>query len=64
MNIYTADIILFLLLISVFNDPLLNIFRLALNWNFLFSEVVIGLILLIILWLIHKYVLRKYIFKK
>jgi len=63
MNIYTADIILLLLLISVFNNPLLNIFQ-ALGWNFIFSEAMIGLILIIILLLMHKYILRKYIFKK
>lgn len=63
MNIFTADIILFLLLISIFNNPLLNIFQ-ALGWNFIFSEVLIGLILLLILFIIHKYILRKYVFKK
>lgn len=63
MNIYTADIILLLLLISVFNNPLLNIFQ-ALGLSFIFSEAIIGLILIIILLLVHKYILRKYIFKK
>lgn len=63
MNIFTADIILFLLLISVLNNPLLKMFQ-VLNLNFIISEILIGLILLIILWLIHKFVLRKYIFKK
>jgi hypothetical protein len=63
MNIYTADIILFLLLISVLNNPLLNIFQ-AIGFNFLASEIIIGAILIVLLLLIHKYVLRKYIFKK
>ncbi|MQS76454.1 hypothetical protein [Companilactobacillus halodurans] len=63
MNIFTADIILLLLLISIFNNPLLNIFQ-ALGWNLIFSEVVIGIILIILLILIHKFILRKYIFKK
>lgn len=63
MNIYTADIILLLLLISVFNNPLLNVFQ-AIGWNFLFSETVIGIILVYILFILHKFVLRKYIFKK
>lgn len=63
MNIYTADIILFLLLISIFNDPLLNIVQ-ALGVSFLTSEIIIGIILIVLLLLIHKYVLRKYIFKK
>ncbi|WP_119326508.1 hypothetical protein [Companilactobacillus musae] len=63
MNIYTADIILFLLLISIFNDPLLNIVQ-ALGLSFLTSEIIIGIILIVLLLLIHKYVLRKYIFKK
>ena len=60
MNIYTADIILFLLLISVFNNPLLNIFQ-ALGLTFIFSEAIIGLILIIILLRVHKYVLRKFL---
>jgi len=60
MNIYTADIILFLLLISVFNNPLLNIFQ-ALGLTFIFSEAIIGLILIIILLIVHKYVLRKFL---
>lgn len=63
MNIFTADIILLLLLISIFNNPLLNIFQ-AVGWNFIFSETVIGIILIVVMLLIHKYVLRKYIFKK
>jgi len=63
MNIFTADIILFLLLISVFNNPILSVFQ-ALGWNFIISEIIIGIILLIILFIIHKFVLRKYIFKK
>lgn len=63
MNIFTADIILFLLLISIFNNPLLNIFQ-TLGWNFIFSEALIGLILLLMLFIIHKCILRKYVFKK
>lgn len=63
MSILTADIILLLLLISIFNNPLLNIFQ-AVGWNFLFSEIVIGVILIVAIILIHKYILRKYIFKK
>ncbi|ALB28502.1 hypothetical protein JP39_03515 [Companilactobacillus heilongjiangensis] len=63
MNIYTADIILYLLLISIFNNPILNTFQ-ALGLNFIVSEIIIGIILLIILFIIHKFVLRKYIYKK
>ncbi|GEO79049.1 hypothetical protein FD29_GL000559 [Companilactobacillus mindensis DSM 14500] len=63
MNIFTTDIILFLLLISILNDPLLKMFQ-NLNLDFITSEILIGLILILILWLIHKLVLRKYIFKK
>lgn len=63
MNIFTTDIILFLLLISVLNDPLLKMFQ-NLNLDFITSEILIGLILILILWLIHKLVLRKYILKK
>lgn len=62
MNIYTADIILYLLLISIFNNPVLNILQ-AIGWNFLGSEMVIGLILLGITILIHKFVFRR-IWKK
>lgn len=63
MNIYTADIIILLLLISIFNNPLLNIFQ-AFGWQFLASEIFIGIILIVLLFLIYKYVLSKYIFKK
>lgn len=62
MNIYTADIILYLLLISIFNNPVLNILQ-AIGWNFLGSEMIIGLILLGITILIHKFVFRR-IWKK
>ncbi|CAJ1180536.1 hypothetical protein [Companilactobacillus nantensis] len=62
MNIFTADIILYLLLISVFNNPVLNVMQ-AIGWNFLGSEMVIGLVLLGITILIHKFVFRK-IWKK
>lgn len=62
MNIYTADIILYILLISIFNNPILNVMQ-AFGWNFLFSEVIIGIILLIITILIHKFIFRK-IWKK
>lgn len=58
MNIFTADIILYLLLISVFNNPILNIFT-VLGWNFIFSEAIIGLILLMVVVLVHKFVFRK-----
>lgn len=60
MNIYTADIILFLLLISVFNNPFLTIFQ-ALGWNFLFSEVLIGVILLAIVVVVHKFLFSKFL---
>ena len=62
MNIYTADIILYILLISIFNNPILNVLQ-ALGWNFLGSEILIGIILLIITVLLHKFVFRK-IWKK
>lgn len=62
MNIFTADIILYLLLISVFNNPVLNVMQ-AIGWNFLGSEMVIGLVLLGVTILIHKFVFRK-IWKK
>lgn len=62
MNIYTADIILYILLISIFNNPILNVLQ-ALGWNFLGSEILIGIILLIITALLHKFVFRK-IWKK
>ncbi|ATO46849.1 hypothetical protein C5L30_000716 [Companilactobacillus farciminis] len=60
MSIYTADIILFLLLVSILNNPLLNIF-LALGWNFLFSEVLIGVILLAIVVVVHKFLFSKFL---
>ena len=62
MNIYTADIILYILLISIFNNPILNVLH-ALGGNFLGSEILIGIILLIITVLLHKFVFRK-IWKK
>ena len=60
MSIYTADIILFLLLVSILNNPLLNVF-LALGWNFLFSEVLIGVILLAIVVVVHKFLFSKFL---
>lgn len=60
MNIYTADIILFLLLVSVFNNPFLTIFQ-AFGWNFLFSEVLIGVILLAIVVVVHKFLFSKFL---
>jgi hypothetical protein len=60
MSIYTADIILFLLLVSILNNPLLNIFQ-ALGWNFLFSEVLIGVILLAIVVIVHKFLFSKFL---
>ena len=60
MSIYTADIILFLLLVSILNNPLLNVF-LALVWNFLFSEVLIGVILLAIVVVVHKFLFSKFL---
>ncbi|AKP02226.1 hypothetical protein [Companilactobacillus pabuli] len=60
MSIYTADIILFLLLVSILNNPLLNIFQ-ALGWNFLFSEVLIGVILLAIVVVVHKFLFSKFL---
>ncbi len=60
MSIYTADIILFLLLVSIFNNPILNIFQ-ALGWNFLFSEVLIGVILLVIVVVVHKFLFSKFL---
>lgn len=60
MSIYTADIILFLLLVSILNNPLLNVF-LALGWNFLFGEVLIGVILLVIVVVVHKFLFSKFL---
>lgn len=60
MSIYTADIILFLLLVSILNNPLFNIFQ-ALGWNFLFSEVLIGVILLAIVVVVHKFLFSKFL---
>lgn len=60
MSIYTADIILFLLLVSILNNPLLNVF-LALGWNFLFGEVLIGVILLAIVVVVHKFLFSKFL---
>ena len=60
ISIYTADIILFLLLVSILNNPLLNIFQ-ALGWNFLFSEVLIGVILLAIVVVVHKFLFSKFL---
>lgn len=60
MSIYTADIILFLLLVSILNNPLLNIFQ-ALGWNFLFSEVLIGVILLAIVVVVHRFLFSKFL---
>jgi len=62
MNIYTADIILYLLLISIFNNPILDTFQ-ALGLNFIVSEIIIGIILLIITILIHIFGFRR-IWKK
>lgn len=60
MSIFTADIILFLLIFSILNNPLMNIFM-AIGWSFIFGEAVIGAITLLIVVAVHKLLLRKFL---
>lgn len=59
MNIYTADIIIAILLIVLTNNPILHVLQNSFGLNFVISEVIIGIVLIIIMVLIHKFVLKK-----
>jgi len=59
MNIFTADIIIAILLIVLGNNPLLKLFQRTFGWNFVSSEVIIGIILIVLVFLIHKFILKK-----
>jgi hypothetical protein len=62
MNIYTLDIIIVILLIVVLNDPLLKFLQGVLGSNFIVSEIIIGIVIIILMIVIHKFVLKR-IFK-
>lgn len=64
MNIYTLDIIIIILLIIGLNDPLLGFLQSILGSNFVVSEIIIGVIVIFLMIVIHKYVLRRFFFKK
>ena len=59
MNIYTFDIIIAILLIIIGNNPVLNLLQNIFGINFLMSEIIIGLIVIIIVILIHKFILKR-----
>lgn len=62
MNIYTLDIIIVILLIVVLNDPLLKFLQGMLGSNFIVNEIIIGIVIIILMIVIHKFVLKR-IFK-
>ncbi|WP_334342324.1 hypothetical protein [Companilactobacillus sp. HBUAS56275] len=62
MNIYTLDIIIVILLIVVLNDPLLKFLQGVLGSNFIVNEIIIGIVIIILMIVIHKFVLKR-IFK-
>ncbi len=64
MNIYTLDIIIIILLIIGLNDPLLGFLQSILGSNFVVSEIIIGVVVIFLMIVIHKYVLRRFFFKK
>ncbi len=64
MNIYTLDIIIIILLIIGLNDPLLRFLQGVLGSNFIVSEIIIGVVVIFLMFVIHKYVLRRFFFKK
>lgn len=64
MNIYTLDIIVTILLILIINDPLLRFFQSLLFGSFIASEIFVGIIIIILMVLIHKFILRRFFPKK
>lgn len=59
MNIYTADIIIAILLIALGNNPILHVLQTTWGLNFILSEIIIGIVLIIVMILIHKFILKK-----
>lgn len=65
LDMYTSTIIIVIaiLLFMLGNDPLLKIFQ-SLGLNFWTSEIFIGIIILILIILIYKFILKKIFTKK
>ncbi len=58
MNIFTADIIIAIMLIAIGNNPILRLLQ-STGLDFLTSEIIIGLIVIVLVFLIHKFILKK-----
>lgn len=62
MNKATIDIIVAILLIIFVNNPLLQFLQNSFGISFIFSEIIIAIIIIVLIYLLNRFVLRR-IFK-
>lgn len=64
MNTATIDIIVAILLIIFVNNPLLQFLQSVFGLNFVFSEIIIAIIIIVLIYLLNQFILKRFFSNK
>ena len=60
MNTFTLDIIVAMILIVLVNNPILKFLQSTFGMNFILSEILIALLIIIVIYLLNRFVIKKF----